>query len=333
MCKNKAVSGIGEYYVVHAANSVFVSSNSSMLHRKWSLPCSSSSLSVKITWSNLSALLISSVSKVNVSRVYWKTYRSERWRLCSRLSGAVMGTIRCLKSFEPSYPLLLHLFAADALLASFDRRHTWVTLPPQCTVHLQPGSRYILIVCLRTGRTPCNCAQRRIFFSAKPRLCTVRAMATSYTRNQQAVHHCHSLWCRNSRKCSSCHKLRISGFTLILWVSVRETCSECYYFPFPLHDQFLTRGQDHCDTTCTHSAVLQEPLGFSMKDSSDLLRNAAFTSYKGEFPALMFVHVGAKAASTRWFWLRYVNVLGFVCFPLWCVAFLLVANIIVSCAK
>lgn len=67
-------------------------------------PCSSSSLSVKITWSNLSALLISSVSKVNVSRVYWKTYRSERWRLCSRLSGAVMGTIRCLKSFEPSYP-------------------------------------------------------------------------------------------------------------------------------------------------------------------------------------------------------------------------------------
>lgn len=104
MCKNKAVSGIGEYYVVHAANSVFVSSNSSMLHRKWSLPCSSSSLSVKITWSNLSALLISSVSKVNVSRVYWKTYRSERWRLCSRLSGAVMGTIRCLKSFEPSYP-------------------------------------------------------------------------------------------------------------------------------------------------------------------------------------------------------------------------------------
>lgn len=76
--------------------------HTSMLHRKWSLPWSSSSLSVKVTWSNLSGVLISSVSKV--SRVYWESYRSERWRLHSRLSGAVMGTIRCLKSFEPSYP-------------------------------------------------------------------------------------------------------------------------------------------------------------------------------------------------------------------------------------
>lgn len=176
MCKNKAVSGISEYYVVHAANSVFVLSNSSMLHRKWSSPCSSSSLSVKITWSNLSALLISSVSKVNVSRVSWKTYRSERWRLRSRLSGAVMGTMRCLKSFEPSYPPPTSICCWRTFGFLWSAPHMSHVA---ASVHGPSSARLALhfdCVCAQAAHHVT--AQRRIFFFAKPRLCTVIAMAT-----------------------------------------------------------------------------------------------------------------------------------------------------------
>lgn len=116
---------------------------------------------------------------------------------------------------------------------------------------------------VRTGSTPCNCAPRRIFFFANPRLCTVIAMATRViketTRLFISVTVCGVEIAENVPPTANYES--VNSHWYCEWL-VDKHAVKVITFLFLCMTSSLQEARITATHTCTHSAVLQEPVGF-----------------------------------------------------------------------